>query len=298
MTTRHLISAALLSLSSSAFAQDTTAPVWVIAPQNATYECDGTNGYVNDLNTWLQNGGNGIATDDSGAVNYVNDFSASVLSRLSGSSQQSAQDQFNALGNAPSFSAVVAAADYLADSCGEVNFPVNFWAVDAAGNMTYGGTASFIVQDTIAPTMNWTYNGNSVLDGGTYTTALSSLPVTVNVTAADVCGGTFLDTRWTWGGATTAPTVTYSNGNFSLTGGAAGTEIIFYAKATDECGNVSFEEFVIIKIELPTKGRGKLKGNEGLGNGVDPNTPGHDNNGGNDDPAFGPGNPGARYKNR
>lgn len=37
-----------------------------------------------------------------------------------------------------------------------------------------------------------------------------------------------------------------------------------------------------------------LRANEGLGNGVDGDTPGHDNNGGNDDPAFSPGNPGAR----
>ncbi len=37
-----------------------------------------------------------------------------------------------------------------------------------------------------------------------------------------------------------------------------------------------------------------LRANEGLGNGVDGDTPGHDNNGGNDDPAFTPGNPGAR----
>jgi len=34
--------------------------------------------------------------------------------------------------------------------------------------------------------------------------------------------------------------------------------------------------------------------NEGVGNGVDGNTPGHDNNGGNDDPQFSPGNPGAK----
>ncbi len=37
----------------------------------------------------------------------------------------------------------------------------------------------------------------------------------------------------------------------------------------------------------------RLRANEGLGNGVDGDTPGHDNNGGNDDPAFSPGNPGA-----
>lgn len=38
------------------------------------------------------------------------------------------------------------------------------------------------------------------------------------------------------------------------------------------------------------------KANEGVGNGVDGNTPGHDHNGGNDDPAYSPGNPGAKHK--
>jgi hypothetical protein len=33
-----------------------------------------------------------------------------------------------------------------------------------------------------------------------------------------------------------------------------------------------------------------------VGNGVDGNTPGHVHNGGNDDPAFSPGNPGAKNK--
>jgi len=40
----------------------------------------------------------------------------------------------------------------------------------------------------------------------------------------------------------------------------------------------------------------KPKANEGVGNGVDGNTPGHDHNGGNDDPAYSPGNPGAKNK--
>jgi hypothetical protein len=40
----------------------------------------------------------------------------------------------------------------------------------------------------------------------------------------------------------------------------------------------------------------KPKANEGVGNGVDGNTPGHAHNGGNDDPAYSPGNPGAPNK--
>lgn len=36
-----------------------------------------------------------------------------------------------------------------------------------------------------------------------------------------------------------------------------------------------------------------LRANEGVGNGVDGDTPGHAHNGGNDDPQFSPGSPGA-----
>lgn len=46
-------------------------------------------------------------------------------------------------------------------------------------------------------------------------------------------------------------------------------------------------------IKIPPIGEAPLRGNEGVGNGVDPNTPGHLHNGGNDDPGFSPGNPGA-----
>ena len=46
-------------------------------------------------------------------------------------------------------------------------------------------------------------------------------------------------------------------------------------------------------IKIPPIGEVPLLGNEGVGNGVDPNTPGHLHNGGNDDPGFSPGNPGA-----
>ncbi len=46
-------------------------------------------------------------------------------------------------------------------------------------------------------------------------------------------------------------------------------------------------------IKIPPIKEGSLRGNEGVGNGVDPDTPGHLHNGGNDDPGFSPGNPGA-----
>ena len=303
MTKTLLITATLASLGSSAFAQDTTPPVFLILPQNASVECDGTDSYTGAFNAWLSANANSYVTDDSGFVNIYNDYVPSVIARLNASGLSSANAKGAALqaqqaANTLTTSDVVAAADWLANECGELTITINFWAEDASGNSTYGGAATFAVVDTTAPTMNWVFDGTAVNDSGMYTTALKDLPFTATVTASDLCSGTYVDTRWTWGGATTAPTVAYSNGTFTVTGGVANTEIIFYAKAYDECGNMTTEEFIIVKIEAPTKGRGKLKGNEGLGNGVDPNTPGHAHNGGNDDPAFGPGNPGARYKNR
>ncbi|MBC8549869.1 MAG: hypothetical protein H8D23_09470, partial [Candidatus Brocadiales bacterium] len=86
-------------------------------------------------------------------------------------------------------------------------------------------------------------------------------------------------------------------------------------KSSDDCGTVKFEchEFVLTVTatdECGNEGTGtathvfedgssddKSHDNEGVGNGVDGNTPGHDHNGGNDDEDYGPGNPGAKHKN-
>lgn len=94
-----------------------------------------------------------------------------------------------------------------------------------------------------------------------------------------------------------AATMTTSNfiGNIlagaaiTVTGGTFNGNI--YAKA-----GVTVTDGAIISscgtVSSPTK----PKANEGVGNGVDGNTPGHLHNGGNDDPAFSPGNPGAKHK--
>ena len=65
--------------------------------------------------------------------------------------------------------------------------------------------------------------------------------------------------------------------------GGIGNFFTITAIATDECGNSGVIQKVV-NVALA---------NEGVGNGVDGNTPGHDDNGGNDDPEFTPGNPGA-----
>lgn len=68
--------------------------------------------------------------------------------------------------------------------------------------------------------------------------------------------------------------------------GGIGTYFTITATATDECGNAGLIQRVV----------NVARANEGVGNGVDGNTPGHDNNNGNDDPEFEPGNPGAKNK--
>lgn len=47
-------------------------------------------------------------------------------------------------------------------------------------------------------------------------------------------------------------------------------------------------------IKIPPIMERPRHGNEGVGNGIDPDTPGHLHNGGNDDSGFTPGNPGAK----
>jgi hypothetical protein len=70
--------------------------------------------------------------------------------------------------------------------------------------------------------------------------------------------------------------------------GGIGNFFTITATVTDECGNASVIQRVV-NVALA---------NEGVGNGVDGNTPGHDNNGGNDDPQFTPGNPGGKNKKK
>lgn len=79
-----------------------------------------------------------------------------------------------------------------------------------------------------------------------------------------------------------------AGGTFNFNGNAYAKAAVTLTDAiVTNCGNVS----------PPDKPKpDKPKANEGVGNGVDGNTPGHDHNGGNDDPAFTPGNPGAKNK--
>jgi len=89
---------------------------------------------------------------------------------------------------------------------------------------------------------------------------------------------------------------TFTCNSFTVVSGSLNTSSKLIAKATDDCGDASGDEWVIVKIVAPGKADWSVKGNEGLGKGEDPNTPGHIHNGGNDDPSYTLGNPGARNK--
>lgn len=165
-------------------------------------------------------------------------------------------------------------------------------AVDPEGN---AGSASIlvIVQDTVAPTLVWTYGGNPIPDGSTVTFTVSQLPVTLSVDSMDYCCST-LDKTYTSSGGT--PVISYTDTSYTIEATTtAGTTINLFAQAHDCSDNYSPSQAVTVVIEADPVVTGKR--NEGLGNGVDGNTPGHLHNGGNDDPQFRPGNPGARNKN-
>lgn len=164
--------------------------------------------------------------------------------------------------------------------------------VDPEGN---SGTAmtTIIVQDTVAPTLVWMYGTTAIPDGNSVTFTVSQLPVTLTVDSFDYCSS-ILDKTYTTTGGTA--TLTYTTTSYTITSATAGTTINLYAQAHDDSDNYSPSQAVSVIIQADPVVSGKR--NEGLGNGVDGNTPGHLHNGGNDDPQFRPGNPGARNKNK
>jgi hypothetical protein len=177
----------------------------------------------------------------------------------------------------------------VAGDCPVISVVTRTWtATDAAGN-TSSVTHVYTIIDTTAPVITTT--AVDILP--------SDAPITFTVTATDACSVadlvlTYDCTAVNGAGKTISKLEScvveiVGNEVTILDSGGVGTTITILANATDACGNSSSADITVTVLR---------PANEGVGNGVDGNTPGHDNNGGNDDPEFEPGNPGAKGKNK
>lgn len=246
--------------------RDIEPPVIAPAVASVTYECNGT-GHLGELAAWLASNGGAAATDNCGAVIWSHNFTG------------------------------------LTAGCGGTGkATVTFTATDAHRNSS-STTATFQIIDTTAPTLSWTLFGTNVNHAVAQTIKPNQVPVSVVITATDLCKAALLNpVRVTCHAINGSGKVIDKSGSCVVTvsggvvtildAGGVGTFITVYASAVDECGNASAEESMVIQVSNPSSSMA----NEGVGNGVDGNTPGHVPNGGNDDPTFTPGNPGAKNK--
>lgn len=248
--------------------QDVEPPVIAPAAASVTYECNGT-GHIGELAAWLGTNGGASATDNCGVVIWSNNFTG------------------------------------LTQGCGGTGeATVTFTATDIHGNSS-STTATFKIIDTTAPVLTWKMFGTNVSSTAIQTIRPNQVPVTVDITATDLCAGAILNpvvvTAHAINGAgkvidkSGSAVISITGGKVTiLDAGGVGTIITIYASAVDECGNASPQEVMVIQVANPSSSLA----NEGVGNGVDGNTPGHDNNGGNDNPGQTPGNPGAKGKKK
>jgi hypothetical protein len=208
---------------------------------------------------------------------------------------------------------VAAIADWLAsvsasDDCGDATITNNYSGLSDGCGATGSATVTFVATDesgnssTCSATVTVVDTTGPVISSDVADILPNEVPVTYTVTAVDDCGsatviitdvqcqaingaGKLIDKSESCEYTVDGDTITITDG------GGVGTFITITATATDECGNASVASDVV-NVLRPA--------NEGVGNGVDGNTPGHDNNGGNDDEGNEPGNPGAKggKKNR
>ncbi|MBT8288436.1 MAG: T9SS type A sorting domain-containing protein [Bacteroidia bacterium] len=167
---------------------DTTAPVITTLPSDMTVECDG-NGNLQEFETWLANNGGGVAEDLCGFATWEAEY------------------------------------DLFTDECGATgSIKVDFAAVDGCGNVTKA-SASFIIEDTLDPTIDTQASDLTVeCDGNGNAQDLNGwLASNGGATASDACSG-----------------VTWSNDFNGLSDdcGATGSATVTFT-ATDDCGNSS-----------------------------------------------------------
>jgi hypothetical protein len=171
---------------------------------------------------------------------------------------------------------------------------VTLSATDAAGNSSSCDVAITVV-DTTLPTVSCNAQATIVPPDA---------PISFTATATDNCGVSveivdFDCFAFTKKGKridkTESCVIEIDGGTVTIVdSGGVGTTIEWTVVATDSSGNTSTVTCTTV-VENPGGGGGS-DANEGVGNGEDANTPGHDNNGGNDDPQFSPGNPGGKNK--
>ena len=181
------------------------------------------------------------------------------------------------------------------DCVGHYTLTRTWTTTDAVGN-TSSAVQVITVQDTTAP----------VIVSDAHDIVPPDAPITFTVTATDNCD-VALSLDYTCHKVNPNGKITdkmdscvvsleqVDAGTFNVTivdSGGVNDIITLFAVATDGC-NTSAKE-IVINVQNPSNSNA----NEGVGNGVDGNTPGHDNNGGNDDPGNTPGNPGAKGKKK
>ena len=176
----------------------------------------------------------------------------------------------------------------LTAACGATgSATVTFTATDECGN-TSTSTATFTIVDTTAP----------VLSSTTRDILPSEAPISFTISATDVCSSATVTITSVTAQAVNSKgqvidksgsaTWSVSGGSITiLSSGGVGTYFTIGCSAVDACGNTTPGTYVVHVLR---------PANEGVGNGVDGNTPGDAHNGGNDSAGTSPGNPGAKSK--
>ena len=193
----------------------TGGPVINPGAKDKTVECDGLGDNV-PLMAWINSHGGASATSPNGAITWSDNYTPSLFV-------------------------------YNDTKCAAGHVTVVFTATDPAGKKATT-SATFYVVDTTPPTLSWNIEGKNVLDDATYNLHTCDLPITITVTPSDLCGGATLSKHvatTTAGCATTS----FSANTFTITRATVGSKVYVVAQATDDCGNASAQQWVIVNIQ-------------------------------------------------